>query len=266
MKIQKRILLCSILMLSLMFAHQYENYLNGAIPSATKTPQKGKINLGLHLGGGMISQSFNQDGDLVDLSETTNFSNVGFNFTYHGFNGAGVRFLKNDNSAYGEASIFGVYFVWNEMYTDKNPAFIPWQHSYTFPLTRNVTEIASMQIGDQSYPYIFHYIDFLLSKASILSIAVNLTNDDDIVPNALMMDYIYDINSDFSISGGFHFFDMDLGNKLELSVKGGYQFKDVSAGNLNMNFKLIPEFIYVLSGENFNADHNFSLRLQTYFN
>ena len=152
-----------------MFAHQYENYLNGAIPSATKTPQKGKVNLGLHLGGGMISQSFNQDGDLVDLAETTNFSNLGFNFTYHGFNGAGVKFIKNDHSEYGDEVKFGVYFVWNEMYTDKNPAFIPWQHSYTFPLTRIVTEISSLQFGDNSYAYLTHYIDLLLSKKSILS-------------------------------------------------------------------------------------------------
>ena len=205
MKIQKRILLCSILMLSLMFAHQYENYLNGAIPSATKTPHKGKMNLGLHLGGGMISQSFNQDGDLVDLSETTNFSNIGFNFNYLGFNGAGVKFMMNDNSEYGDHSMFGVYFVWNEMYTDKNPAFIPWQLSYTFPLTRNVTEIASKQMNGESYAYLIHYLDLLLSKKSILSLQVDLTSDNAMAYNGFMADYIYDINSSFSVSGGFNF-------------------------------------------------------------
>ena len=49
-------------------------------------------------------------------------------------------------------------------------------------------------------------------------------------------------------------------------MKCGYQFKDVTAGNLKMNFKLIPEVTYVISGENANADHNFKLNLQTYFN
>ena len=266
MKIQKRILLCSVLMLSLMFAHQYENYLNGAIPSATKTPHKGKMNLGLHLGGGMISQSFNQDGDLVDLSETANFSNLGFNFNYLGFNGAGVKFMMNDNSEYGDHSMFGVYFVWNEMYTDKNPAFIPWQHSYTFPLTRNVTEIASLQMNGESYAYLIHYLDLLLSKKSILSLQIDLTSDNAMTHNGLMADYIYDINSSFSVSGGFNFYSIESSDKMELSVKGGYQFKNVSIGNLNMNFKLIPEFIYVVSANNANADHNFKLSLQTYFN
>ena len=266
MKIQRRILLCSILMLSLMFAHQYENYLNGAIPSATKTPHKGKVNIGLHFGGGMFNQEFNQNGDLIDLAETTNYSDIAINFNYFGFNGAGVKFINYDNSEFGDGSMLGVYFVWNEMYTDKNPAFIPWQHSYTFPLTRNITEISSRQFGGESYAYLAHYMDFLLSKKSILSLQIDLTGDNAIAANALMVDYIYDINSNFSVLGGISYYITDTSNRIELSAKGGYQFRDVSIGNLNMNFKLIPEFIYVLSGENIYADHNFRLSFQTYFN
>ena len=40
-----------LLLFSFMFSHQYENYFNGAIPSYTKTPKKGKMNIGLLFGG-----------------------------------------------------------------------------------------------------------------------------------------------------------------------------------------------------------------------
>ena len=36
-----------LLSISLVFSDQFENYFNGAISSYTKTPKKGKINIGL---------------------------------------------------------------------------------------------------------------------------------------------------------------------------------------------------------------------------
>ena len=255
-----------LLVLSFLFSHQYENYLNGAIPSATKTPQKGKVNFGLYFGGGMLSQNFNQDGDLVNYPESTNFSKTGLGFTYHGFHGAGIKFMFNEHAEYGNDSMVGVYFVWNEMYNGKNPALIPWQHSYTSPLTRIVTELRSYQFNGESYAYLIHYIDFLLTSKSILSSQIALSNDTQVAANKLILNYIHDITNNFSISGGLNYYLIDNSNKVELSFKGGYQFKDVAAGNLKMNFKLIPEVTYVISGKNADANHNFKLNLQTYFN
>ena len=255
-----------LLICSLCFSHQYENYFNGAIPSATKTPKKGKINLGISIGGGMFSQSFNSDGKLVDLGGSTSFSALGLGLAYHGFNGCGVEIMIDDNSESDGATALNVYFVWNEMYTDKSPAFIPWQHSFTFPLTRNVTTIQYLSAGGEDYPYLKHAMDLILSTKSILSMQFALTNDTETAGNMLSTDFIYDINDDFSFSAGLNHYASESSNKTSLLLQAGYQFKDVSTGNLKMNFKLIPQLTYVLAGENVNADHNFNLNFQTYFN
>ena len=255
-----------LLIFSLCFSHQYENYFNGAIPSATKTPKKGKMNLDISLGGGMFNQSFNDDGELADLGSSTSFSALGFGLAYHGFNGCGVEVMVDENSESDGATAFNVYFVWNEMYTDKSPAFIPWQHSFTFPLTRNVTTIQYVSTGSDNHPYIKHAMDLILSSKSIFSMQFALTNDTQTASNMLSTDFIYDINDNFSFSAGFNHFVSDNYNKTSLLIQAGYQFKNIPAGNLKMNFKLIPQLTYVLSGENVNADHSFNLKLQTFFN
>ena len=37
----------TLFLISLIFSNQFENYFNGAIPSYTKTPKKGKIYFGV---------------------------------------------------------------------------------------------------------------------------------------------------------------------------------------------------------------------------
>ena len=230
-----------------------------------KTPKKGKMNVGLLFGGGVFSQNFNQDGELEDLDSSTSFSSLGLGFRYHGFNGAGVELAIIDNSVAGGSNMLSVYFVWNEMYTDKNPAILPFQHSYTFPISRNISKISIFNFGGESYYYLNHSIDLILSSKSILSTAINISTDTEVASN-LLSSFIYDINGEFSISCGINYYTNDTSNKTELQFATGYQFKNVSAENLNMNFKLIPELVYVFSGENTNADHRFNLKLQTYFN
>ena len=99
-----------------------------------------------------------------------------------------------------------------------------------------------------------------------MSTAINITSDTEIASNLLSSHFIYDIDDYFSISCGINHYINDTSNKTELQFDAGYQFKNVSAGNLNVNFKLIPELVYVFSGENTSADHRFNLKLQTYFN
>ena len=52
--------------ISLIFSNQFENYFNGAIPSNTKIPKKGKIYLEASLGFGRLTQSFNDNGFMID--------------------------------------------------------------------------------------------------------------------------------------------------------------------------------------------------------
>ena len=256
----------TLLSISLVFSDQFENYFNGAIPSYTKTPKKGKMNIGLSFGSGVFSQNFNQDGELSDLASSTSFSSLGLGFRYHGFNGAGVELVVMDNSEAGGSNMLSVYFVWNEMYTDKNPAILPFQHSYTFPLSRNISKISVFNFEEESYYYLNHSIDLIVSSKFILSTAINITSDTEVASNLLSSHFIYDIDDYFSISCGINHYTNDTSNKTELQFDAGYQFKNILAGNLNMNFKLIPELVYVFSGENTNADHRFNLKLQTYFN
>ena len=184
--------------ISLIFSDQFENYFNGAIPSYTKTPKKGKMNIGLSFGSGVFSQNFNQDGELSDLASSTSFSSLGLGFRYHGFNGAGVELVVIDHSEAGGANMLSVYFVWNEMYSDKNPAIIPWQHSYTFPLSRNISKISVLNFEGESYPYLNHSIDLILSSKFILSTAINITSDTEIASNLLSSHFIYDIDDYFN--------------------------------------------------------------------
>ena len=262
----KKIILVS-LVFSFMFSHQYENYFNGAIPSLTKTPKKGKVSTAFSMGMERIGEFFNDNGNAELLAESRNLRTVGFQLKYHGFNGAGVELVINDNSELDSYSQFGVYYVWNEMYTDKNPAFLPWQHSYTFPMTRNVSKIMINVVDGQNYEFIHHAMDFILSSKSILSMEIGLTSDTEVVSNMLLSEFIYDLDNNFSISLGLNAYDGEDFRRTDFVLKGGYQFKNISTGNLKVNLKLVPEITHVYSGRNATKPkRNLKLNLYTYFN
>ena len=190
-------------------------------------------------------------------------------FRYHGMHAAGIDlivdglistketddFTKNSNT-----TTFGVYWSWDEMFTYKTPAFIPWQDGYTFPSTRNITGL----YFSENYTYLKHSMDFVFGPKMILSGFLDLTNDkiySDFV-NKLGLKLIYDINNDFSVAGGLIYSE----EVFLLNILGGYQFKNVSAGNLKMNFKLVPSISLMVDSDNQPAMHFINLGLHTYFN
>ena len=266
----KNLILISFLA-SFVFSSQMGNYYNGAIPSYTKTPKKGKINFENQIAFTMVNKLFDSNGDLVSLSDEQKTSLIAYQgrFRYHGMHAAGIDIILNgmiyDTETDGliensNTSTLGVYWSWDEMFTYKTPAFIPWQDGYTFPSTRNLTGL----YFSENYTYLKHSMDFIFGPKMILSGFLDLTNDkvySDSV-NKLGLRLIYDIDNDFSVAGGLVYSD----SAVSVHASGGYQFKDVSAGNLKMNFKLVPSISLMVSGENSPVFHLVNLGLYTYFN
>jgi hypothetical protein len=89
----KNLILISLLA-SFVFSSQMGNYYNGAIPSYTKTPKKGKINFENHIAFTMINQKF-ENGDLVSLQESEKTSLIAYQgrFRYHGMHAAGIDII-----------------------------------------------------------------------------------------------------------------------------------------------------------------------------
>ena len=149
----------------------------------------------------MINDS---NGDLVSLSDEQKTSLIAYQgrFRYHGMHAAGIDIILNgmiyDTETDGllensNTSTLGVYWNWNEMFTYKTPAFIPWQDGYTFPSTRNLTGL----YFSENYTYLKHSMDFIFGPKMILSGFLDLTNDkvySDSV-NKLGLRLIYDINN-----------------------------------------------------------------------
>ena len=72
----KNLILISFLA-SFIFSSQMGNYYNGAIPSYTKTPKKGKINFENQIAFTMVNKLFDSNGDLVSLSDEQKTSLIG---------------------------------------------------------------------------------------------------------------------------------------------------------------------------------------------
>ena len=244
---------------SLLISEQVEHSYNSAVPSFTKTPDPGRINIeiihnrakyndiyinnetysfkeaflsGLEIGnyynGHTIDELVTLAGinDINELDYTHTFTAI--NASYHGKHGMGyyasyeLGKFKFPNSNVTTTTITaGLYGLWNEIYSGSAPAVVDGAQ-YTSPTTRILTGFYVNRYDDM-FNNFFNVAYLRLVMDFILSNKTTLTNK---------MDYEILDKGDVFMSSGISKFIYDFNDKASVAVSIKYE-QDNQGDNLS---------------------------------
>ena len=297
--------LCFVLIFSFLIPNQVTHDYNSAVTSFTKTADPGRISIevvsnnmdykdayigdskygfnqltdisGINYFGYDMNTIFDEanvdviNGEYVLDDFSIKYNTVGFNTSYHGYNGMGyyasyeMGKMEFPHSTQTQTSwspnttsiTLGVYALWNEIYSTSSPAMVDGSQ-YTFPTTRILTGIYANRYRDlfdtySSVVYLRAAMDFIISEKLIMSnkLDYELSDDSDVFMSLFASKFIYDLNDKVSIAGGLQFEqDNDGDHLLNFLLEGGYQFNDIKYGYTKFNLKLSPYFKSNTGGKN----------------
>ena len=224
--------------------------------------------------------------DVTDFYFT--YNTLGFNASYHGYNGMGYyvsyemgkmeyphsNLLQDSWEPTTTSITVGVYALWNEIYSKNTPAMVDGSQ-YTFPTTRILTGFYANRYSDlfdnySNVIYMRFAMDFIISEKLNFSnkLDYELSDDSDVFMSVFTSKFIYDLNDNVSLAGSSSFEQDNEGDYLlSFLLEGGYQFNNLTYGYTKSNLKLTPYFRTNIGGKNkIYSGEEFGFKVNLFFN
>ena len=274
-----KIFTLQICLISFLVSDEVKHNYESAVMSYTKTPNSGRIIVGFDHLNTTKSNAFDGTNEIDLGNQKLKYKDYTLNAKYHGYNGAGYDFSFTSNKinqARIRAVSVGVYFIWNEIFSDSTPAVVSGKQ-YTFPTTRILVGLygrsLDTDLGTSSVGSFKFAMDFIISSKCILTnqFSFDFSDEDKISDDIINSKIILDLNDTFSYGIGVEYLSnktmLAATNLASLTFDAGIQFKNLSKGYMDYTFKLNPYAKYILSGKNRQFNQNeVGIKLNVLFN
>ena len=274
-----KIFTLQICLISFLISDEVKHNYESAVMPYTKTPNSGRVMVGFDHLNTTKSRAFIGTNEIELGNEELKYKDYTFNAKYHGYNGAGYDFSFTSNKinqARIRAVSAGIYFIWNEIFSNSTPAVVSGKQ-YTFPTTRILVGLYGQSLdtdsGTSSVGSLKIAMDFIISSKCILTnqFSFDFSDEDKISDDIINSKVILDLNDTFSYGIGIEYLSnktmLVATNLASLTFDAGIQFKNLNRGYMNYTFKLNPYAKYVLSGKNRSFNQNeVGIKLNVLFN
>ena len=264
--------------ISMLVANQVEHDYNSAVPTFTKVPHPGRMNIEISLSNSSYSNQFIGTQN-ISLDNSYSISKVEVNGAYHGTNGIGLsgsQIMENESINNGSriTTTAAIYMVWNEIYPDSSPSMLD-GHQFTFPSTRILTGLSVFRMKDFNNNYCNAAsaniaMDLIISNTLILTnnIDLDLQDNNDFIWSTVSSKLIYDITEKITVAPSISYRQDNSGyHETNIMIEAGYQYKDLNYGYLHTDAKISPFVKFNIFGQDvIYADTEFGANFYFFFN